>query len=269
MRATLSPEENLGVGSVGGAVETMILMPVLTWKLCSQEGRPYPRFPGMYRGVFVQASSMAPVTALQMFFNGIIEGAVTRGARSATDAEAIGCSMAAGAGSSILYGPVDLIAIHQQKMGLGPAATISHLCRTHGVLSLWRGIVPTAIRESIYTSGYLGLGPVFTSKIMQQDGWGDSYFSAAMIGSCIAGVVANVMSQPVDTAKTCIQADIEGKNYRSTIQALPKLFSDQGLRGLYLGGLARTIRTCGAFFIVGTIREKVILRKTADAERRG
>ena len=77
------------------------------------------------------------------------------------------------------------------------------------------------------------------------------------------------MSQPVDTAKTCIQADIEGKNYRSTIQALPKLFSDQGLRGLYLGGLARTIRTCGAFFIVGTIREKVILRKTADAERRG
>ena len=48
--------------------------------------------------------------------------------------------MAAGAGSSILYGPVDLIAIHQQKMGLGPAATISHLCRTHGVLSLWRGI---------------------------------------------------------------------------------------------------------------------------------
>ncbi len=64
-RVPLNPIENLVVGCVGGVMETTILMPVLTWKFCSQEGRPYPKFPGMYRGVAVQAGSVAPITALQ------------------------------------------------------------------------------------------------------------------------------------------------------------------------------------------------------------
>jgi hypothetical protein len=54
-RSLLSEHENLLVGMVGGTAETALLMPVLTWKFCLQEGRPYPRFPKMYRGVGVQA----------------------------------------------------------------------------------------------------------------------------------------------------------------------------------------------------------------------
>ena len=73
MRPSLSTNENLGVGIVGGCVETAALMPVLTWKFCLQEGRPYPKFPGMYRGVFVLAGSVAPLTGMQMFFNGVFE----------------------------------------------------------------------------------------------------------------------------------------------------------------------------------------------------
>ena len=55
VRASLTPLENTGVGIFGGCLETFLQMPILTWKFCAQEGRPYPRFPGMYRGVFVQA----------------------------------------------------------------------------------------------------------------------------------------------------------------------------------------------------------------------
>ena len=29
----------------------------------------------------------------------------------------------------------------------------AHLTRTHGSISLWRGVVPTAWREAIYTAG--------------------------------------------------------------------------------------------------------------------
>jgi hypothetical protein len=48
-RASLSPSENLIIGMSGGAIETCALMPILTWKLCAQEGRAYPKFPGMVR----------------------------------------------------------------------------------------------------------------------------------------------------------------------------------------------------------------------------
>ena len=36
-----------------------------------------------------------------------------------------------------------------------PLGTISHLTRTYGTACLWRGVVPTAWREAIYTAGYL------------------------------------------------------------------------------------------------------------------
>ena len=171
MRATLDEKENLAVGVAGGCTETLVLMPVLTWKFCLQEGRPYPPFPGMYRGVMVQAGSVAPITAMQMLFNGLIEAAVTKGQRNATEIEAIGCALGAGAASALLYGPVDMATIHQQKLGAGFVGTVSHLASTHGLASLWRGVVPMALREAIYTAGYLGLAPVFTARLMQREGW--------------------------------------------------------------------------------------------------
>ena len=57
-------------------------------------------------------------------------------------------------------------------------------------------------------------------------------------------------TDPIDTAKTVIQADVTGAKYRGMLQALPELYRTNGMTRLYSGGLARTIRTCGAFFIV-------------------
>jgi len=269
MRPSLSENENLVVGVVGGCVETVLLMPVLTWKFCLQEGRPYPTFPHMYRGVGVLASSVAPITGIQMFFNGIFEKALTGGKRVAGDAEVIGCALGAGAVSASLYGPVELAAIHSQKLGLSSGATIPHLVKANGVAALWRGVMPTAAREAIYTAGYLGLAPVFTAKLMRQPGWEESFFTSAVLGSCAAGVIANLTSHPIDTAKTVVQADITGATYRGfmpTLQALRDIWSREGIAGFYRGGLARTIRTCGAFFVVSTIREKCIQYKASKQE---
>ena len=65
-RATLSPLENITVGALGGAVEICIQMPILTYKLCLQEGRALPtNIAGWYRGVAAQAGTVAPMTAFQ------------------------------------------------------------------------------------------------------------------------------------------------------------------------------------------------------------
>jgi hypothetical protein len=69
-RVPLSPLENLAVGALGGALETCLQMPIITYKFCVQEGRALPRnASGWYRGVFVQASTVAPITAIQFMVN--------------------------------------------------------------------------------------------------------------------------------------------------------------------------------------------------------
>ena len=50
-----------------------------------------PCVPHRYRGVAVLAGSVAPLTGLQMCFNGLFEGLLTGGSRAATSPEAI-CS---------------------------------------------------------------------------------------------------------------------------------------------------------------------------------
>ena len=89
---------------------------------------------------------------------------------------------------------------------MGPLETVTHLARTHGIATFWRGIASTAGREAVYTAGYLGLAPVFTEKLMQQKGWEESFFLSAVIGSMAAGVIANLSSHPIDTVKTAVQA---------------------------------------------------------------
>ena len=71
---------------------------------------------------------MAPLTALQMVANGAFESVATGGgARRLGDAQALGCALGAGAISALLYTPVDMTMIQQQKLGLGPAATVRAL----------------------------------------------------------------------------------------------------------------------------------------------
>jgi hypothetical protein len=75
-------------------------------------------------------------------------------------------------------------------------------------------------------------------------------------------VIANLASHPIDTAKTVIQADIQGKTYGGVFSTMKTLYTKNGLSSLYLGGLPRVIRGCGAFFIVSSLREHCIRKKT-------
>ena len=73
-------------------------MPLLTFKLCRQEGRALPSaLGGWYRGVGVQAGTVAPITALQMMVNGVLGGLLLRGdARPLTDVETVSAACGAG-----------------------------------------------------------------------------------------------------------------------------------------------------------------------------
>ena len=236
-------------------VRVNVAVPLITFKICVQDGRALPTsVGGWYRGVVANASSLAPITAAQVAVNGVLERALTNGTRALTDVEQIGVAMGAGALSASLYSPVDLTVIQQGKMKLGPGATISAVVRDGGLAKMWRGTMSCAARESIYTAGYLGLGPVLTSKIKAaKPELGD--LTASVLGSSAAGTMAALMTHPIDTAKTCMQSDLAGVKYTSATQAIGEVYKQGGIRALYQGGAARTVRICGAFFIVGNIRE--------------
>lgn len=264
-RALLSEAENFAVGIVGGTTETCVLMPVLTCKFCWQEGRPLPKsLGGFYRGLAVQAGNVAPITALQMFLNGVFEKKVFGATETnhLNDFQKMGAACMAGAGSSILYTPVDLTMIQQQKLSLGPLPTLKWVIANHGVTAIWRGVSAMALREAIYTGGYLGLAPVLCDRLKQMPGRENSHLGNALIGSCIAGTISALLTHPADTAKTVYQADIAGKTYTSAMAAAPKLYAEGGIAAFYRGGAARTVRLCGAFFIVSSMREGMIQYKT-------
>lgn len=269
-RMALSPMENLGVGALGGALEVSIQMPILTFKFCVQEGRALPTSAaGWYRGVGVQAGTVAPITAIQMMVNGFLGKVALRGdVRELTDQEKIVTAFGAGAISALVYSPVDLVTIQQQKLAKNPLATLKHLVNNHGVSSLLRGFSACAVRESIYTAGYLGLAPVATSALCEKVAFfQDKPFAAGFTGACFAGTLAALLTHPADTAKTCVQSDMMGTQWASARAVVPKLIAEGGIGSLYKGGLARTVRLCGAFFICMTLREYAIDVKTEQAKR--
>jgi len=263
-RVPLSDTENLVVGAVGGIAETCIQMPLITYKICVQEGRALPTsMGGWYRGVFANSASLAPITALQVAANGALERVVTGGTRDLSDMEKIGVAMGAGSISSVLYSPVDLVVIQQQKLGLDAGATVSHIVKTHGLPALWRGFMSCVVREAIYTAGYLGLGPICKDALQKNYAtFRESELSASIVGSCIAGTVAAVLTHPVDTAKTCVQGDMTATTYPTARSALSTVYNKGGIGALYSGGLARTARLCGAFFVINNVREFAVNYKS-------
>mmetsp|Transcript_8760 Transcript_8760/g.16127 ORF Transcript_8760/g.16127 Transcript_8760/m.16127 type:complete len:275 (+) Transcript_8760:81-905(+) len=269
VRAQLSPVENLLVGAAGGMLETGLQMPLLTAKFCAQEGRAFPsKFPEWYRGVGIQAGTVAPITAFQVMVNGLLGKSVTGGKRNLSDVETIGCAMIAGGTSATLYGPVDLIMIQQQKHQLGVLDTVKFITKNYGIPNgIFRGFLSTVVRESIYTGGYLGIAPVLTKSLVNSDVGmfkGNNYASG-LAGSIAAGVFAALLTHPTDTAKTCMQADLEQKVYPSARAAFFDHINNKGVASLYKGGFFRTARLCGAFFIVSTLREQIITYKTNNS----
>merc|ERR1719445_1815758 len=104
--------------------------------------------------------------------------------------------------------------------------------------------------------------PVFKDYI-QQAGYFTSDLGSGLAAALGAGVVSALMSHPVDTCKTVVQGDMDRKKYPNGRTAARIIFKEKGIpKGFYLGGLPRMLRNCGAFFIVGMLREAAIRYKT-------
>jgi len=258
----LTQGENIMLGAFAGIFKTYLLMPLATWKYCQQSGRALPKSIGeWYRGVLPNAAFMVPITIAQIWTNGVLEKIWSNnGERQLEKYEKVVVAVVAGALSALLYGPLDLVIIQQQKLKLGLIATLSHIKNEYGVMKFMRGLKACMVREAVYTGGYLGLAPVL-SELLQQSGnpiFDGNPIVSAICGSIVAGVTASLVTHPVDTAKTNLQADVLGVQYLSTRQAMIELMEESGLKSLYKGGVARCTQVSAAVFTLSSLRTMAI-----------
>lgn len=200
-------------------------------------------------------------------FNGILQKALLRGStqRTLSDGEVIAAAAGAGAISAIVYSPVDLLTIQQQKLQLNVWNTYRTLYANYGLSGLYRGFSACVAREALYTAGYLGLAPVFTSRLVAESEYlRERPLTASIVGACTAGTLAAITTHPIDTAKTCLQSDMEGVTWKSTFGTMRTLMSTGGIASLYRGMLPRTVRLCGAFFVCLMVRDAAIEYKTTQ-----
>lgn len=75
------------------------------------------------------------------------------------------------------------------------------ISREEGVLRLWSGVGPNICRAMLMTAGQLTSYDVFKNTLMRR-GWRSENIATHLTASCLAGVVATVITQPVDVVKT-------------------------------------------------------------------
>jgi len=122
---------------------------------------------------------------------------------------------------------------------------------------------PTFIREGLYTGGYLGVTPVlleFLKGSPALEGYPSS--TPLMIAGITGGLLAVTTTQPFDTIKTRMQANVvpkETPEYRNSITTMQHVMKQGGgLKALWSGIAPRALRIVGATFILNGTRTYIV-----------
>lgn len=95
--------------------------------------------------------------------------------------------------------------IQQQKSGRSLATEATHILRTLGPLSVYKGLSATLLRESLYASGYLAVAPLLREALADQPAMADVPGGPLVVSGVAAGLLATLATQPFDTIKTRMQ----------------------------------------------------------------
>lgn len=246
-----------------GVIEVLILQPLNYMKNMTQIKQPISFNPMiMYRGVSANAVNMGSCTMIQFAVGGKLKNLVyekTGGdfTRNLTLAEEIMCGIGAGTASAFIGSPLELVMIQQQQHGLPFTKTIANI--VENPVNIYRGWVGAAVREALWTCGYLSIPPVVRRELMTSM---PEYFPnndrARIPAALLGGLFACYMTHPFDTIKTCMQGDIKRVKYGTFSQTFTKIMGgSMGIRGFYRGATFRYARMVCAVFIMDLMGEKV------------
>lgn len=147
----------------------------------------------------------------------------------------------------------------------GPLHCAKTIFREEGVLALWKGNVPTMLRQGI--NQLFLFGPYDTLKYklygLQRDQVATS--SQAFTLGLIAGSLGPFFNNPIDVCKTRLMAQETPKSaeahvkpkYTGTLQCIATIYREEGVRSLMRGCMMRIARVAPGMAITFTVIEKV------------
>lgn len=247
----LSVIQSTIAGIAAGAGEVGLNHPLWTIKTLMQKGEPITLNPRiLYRGILPNAASMIPITAIQVGLNRFFQQRFFSSNHELTTTQRVITAFTAGAASSLVSCPTEMIMTHQKTSFY---ATGAQLVRQNGYSRLYTGLLATMLREGMFTTFFLGVTPVLKERIRVHC---PHDFAASIFAGMLAGIGATLASQGVDTVKT-LQQSASAAESAGLVTTMQKLYSSKGVSGFFTGVIPRGTRVMSAVTVMGLITEQM------------
>jgi len=204
---------------------------------------------GIYKGLGAGLLRQATYTTTRLgVYTGLNDYYRQQTNKTASLFVSMGLGMIAGAVGAFVGTPAEVSLIRMTADGRLPAAerrnytgvfnALSRMVKEEGLLTLWRGCVPTVGRAMVVNAAQLAS---YTQAKRQLLATGKFQEGILMhfVASMISGLVTTAASMPVDIAKTRIQnmkIGPDGKpEYRGAADVLVKVVRQEGLFALWKG----------------------------------
>ncbi|MFH4980018.1 hypothetical protein AB6A40_006727 [Gnathostoma spinigerum] len=155
--------------------------------------------------------------------------------------------MAAGACGSFVGTPAEVVLIRMTSDGRLPLEqqlrykhvfdALIRVIREEGLLTLWRGCIPTVMRAMVVNAAQLATYSQSKQLILQSGCMGDG-IPCHFLASMMSGLATTIASMPVDIAKTRIQnmRIVDGKpEYRGAFDVWARIMRSEGVFALWKG----------------------------------
>lgn len=161
--------------------------------------------------------------------------------------------------AATLISPLEMIRTKMQSTRLSyleVGSAVKHLVKTEGTLSLWKGLVPTLLRDVPFSSIYW-LNYETCKLYFKQP---QPSLSISFLSGAISGSIAAVITLPFDVVKTHRQIELGDSTTKSmsrnTLGIMKHIHREQGLKGLFVGIVPRLGRVAPACAIMISSYEK-------------
>lgn len=143
----------------------------------------------------------------------------------------------------------------------GPVHTATTIIKEEGVAALWKGNVPTMLRQGINQLFLFGTYDMLKKTIFGLDRDAPISSHQSLLLGIVAGALGPLFNNPVDVVKTRLMAQesIPGQapKYTGTLQCLGTIFKEEGAGALMKGCMMRIARVAPGMGITFTVVEYV------------
>lgn len=250
-KAGLSVAQSIIAGIAAGAGEVGLNHPLWTIKTLMQKGETIKFNPWiLYRGILPNAASMIPITAIQVGLNRFFQQRFFSNSNELSTIQNLITAFAAGAASSLVSCPTEMIMTHQKTSFYAAGA---QLIKQNGYSRVYTGLLATMLREGMFTTFFLGVTPVLKERIQTHC---PHDFASSILAGMLAGIGATLASQGVDTVKTLQQAATPSES-DGLVTTMHKLYSSKGMPGFFTGVIPRGARVMSAVTMMALITEQM------------